>query len=256
MLASRAPLALTAASLLAACATAPAPTPTPAPSAAPRAAQPPPAVAAPAEEIPPRPADADADVDYYRERATALATETLTEIARTNFVRMRRGRLYLPAAGGAEPAKLEIGLSRAFEGGDHEKIVELTGQILSGDQADIRAHMLRAVALRKLGRDKEANFHREAAIGLIESIVRGGDGRSFETAWTVYRVKEEYEVLKAGGYLVERQSLASHGNRNFDVLDARKPDGSARFRAHFDVTELFAEEGRAMLGRVPVTSPR
>jgi hypothetical protein len=247
MLATRARLVFAAASLVTACATTPKPAPASTPAA--RAARPALPPAAPEDEAPPRPADADADVDYYQERAAALATETLVEIARTNFVRMRRGRLYLPAAGGAPAGEIEISLTRAFESGDNEKIVEITARILSGDQADIRAHMLRAVALRKLGREKEANFHREAAIGLIESIVRGGDGRSFDTAWTVYRVKEEYEVLKADGYLVERQSLTSHGNRNFDVLDARKPDGSARFRAHFDITEMFAEEGRAFRGR-------
>jgi hypothetical protein len=219
------------------------------PKPAPRASRPPPAAAGEAE-IPPRPADADADVAYYRERATVLASGTLVEIARTNFARMRRGRLYLPQEGGGPATSdLEIALTRAFDSGDNEKIVDVTSKYLMGDQADIRAHLLRALALRKLGREKEANFHREVAIGLIESIVRTGDGRSFDTAWTVYRVKEEYEVLKASGYRVERQSLTSHGNRNFDVLDARKPQGGETFRAHFDITELFAEEGRAFLGR-------
>jgi len=33
------------------------------------------------------------------------------------------------------------------------------------------------------------------------------------------------------------------------VLDAHKPDGSEKFRAHFDITEMFAEEGRAFRAR-------
>jgi hypothetical protein len=222
-----------------------APAPKPAPRTPPRAAS------AADEAIPPRPADADADVAYYRERAAALATEaTTTEVARTNFARMRRGRMYLQEeSGGADAAKLDHALTQAFNTSDNQAMVDITGKILPHDQADIRAHMLRAVALRRLGRTREADFHREAAIGLIESIVRGGDGRSFDTAWTVFRVKEEYEVLKAGGYMVEGQSLTPHGNRNFDVLDARKPDGSERFRAYFDITEMFAEEGRAFGAR-------
>ena len=77
------------------------------------------------------------------------------------------------------------------------------------------------------------------AIGLIESIVHTGDGRGFDSAWTVFRVKEEYEVLKAGGYLVEGQSLAAHGGRHFDILDARKAEGGAEvprsLRHHGDV---------------------
>ncbi len=238
-------LAVAAALALAACATAPKPATGP---LAGKARQPTPEAAD--REVGPRPADADADVAYYRERAVTLAAEILIEIARTDFARMRRGRLYLPEeAGGAAPGSLEMALTQAFQKSDNQGILDVTSKILPGDQADIRAHMLRAVALRRLGREKEANFHRELAIGLIESIVHTGDGRGFDSAWTVFRVKEEYEVLKAGGYLVEGQSLAAHGGRHFDILDARKAEGGTRFRAHFDITEMFAEEGRAFGAR-------
>jgi hypothetical protein len=187
-------LAVAAALALAACATAPKPAAGP---PAGKARQPTPAAAD--REVAPRPADADADVAYYRERAVALAAEILIEIARTDFARMRRGRLYLPEeTGGAAPGSLEMALTQAFQKTDNQGILDVTSKILPGDQADIRAHMLRAVALRRLGREKEANFHRELAIGLIESIVHTGDGRGFDSAWTVFRVKEEYEVLKAG----------------------------------------------------------
>ena len=75
---------------------------------------------------------------------------------------MRRGRLYLPEeTGGAAPGSLEMALTQAFQKSDNQGILDVTGKILPGDQADIRAHMLRAVALRRLGREKEANFHRE-----------------------------------------------------------------------------------------------
>ena len=228
-----------AACCLASCAT----TSTAGPAAAPR-----PAPSA-KEGIPARPADADADVAYYRERAAALAAGSTIEVARTNFARMRRGRMYLSGQVAAAETGKQIALTQAFDKGDNQAIVDITGNILPDDQADIRAHMLRAVALRRLGRTKEADFHREAAIGLIESIVGGGDGRSFDTAWTVYRVKEEYEVMKSRGYLVDRQSLTHHDKRDFDILDAHKPDGSETFRAHFDITELFAEEGRAFSRR-------
>jgi hypothetical protein len=196
----------------------------------------------PTDDIPPRPADADADVAYYRERAATLATGVATEIARTNFVRVRRGRLYLGGERGA--GKFDAALTSAFDGGNDQAIIDVTAKILAEDQADIRAHMLRAVALRHRGQTSEANFHREVAIGLIESIVRGGDGRGFDTAWTAFRIKEEYEVLKARGYVVESQSVMDHEGREFDVLRARSIEGGDNMTAYFDITELFAEEGR------------
>jgi hypothetical protein len=230
---------LLAAGGLASCAPAPKPAPRTPPRAAPAAEQ----------GIPPRPADADADVAYYHERAAALATESTTEVARTNFARMRRGRMYLSGEVPAAETGKQIALTQAFDKSDNQAIVDITGKILPDDQVDIRAHMLRAVALRRLSRTKEADFHREAAISLIESIVGGGDGRGFDTAWTVFRVKEEYEVLKARGYVVDRQSLTHHDRRDFDILDAHKPDGSEKVRAYFDITEMFAEEGRAFGAR-------
>jgi hypothetical protein len=177
-----------------------------------------------------------------------LASGAATEIARTDFVRLRRGRLYI-AEGELEAAELEQKLAEAFGRSDDGQILSVTARILAHDQADIRSHVMRAVALRRTGRAPEADFHRGMAIALIESIVRGGDGRGFATAWTVFRTKEEYAVLRARGYDVEKQSLADHDGRVFDVLRARETKGGEAFDAYFDVTEMYAEEGRALGAR-------
>lgn len=196
-----------------------------------------------------RPADAETDVAYYRVRAAALAAETPAEIGPTDFARLRRGRLYLTDPGDSQGAKLQRGLTTAFEANDPRAILEVTAKILADDQADIRAHMLRAIALRRVGRSPEADFHRAVALGLIDSIVRTGDGRAAKSAWTVFRVKEEYEVIKVMGCTVESQSLISEGGRRFDILEVRKAPAGPTIRAYFDITEVFAEEAREVEGR-------
>ena len=205
------------------------------------------ATAAGPETLPVRPATSADDVAYYRERAAALATGVPTEVARTDFMRVRRGRLYLYGPSETSTVRaLEVELSKAFGQGDARAILASTARILGEDQADIRAHMLRAVTLRQSGQTAEAEFHRQVAIALIDSIRGGGDGRGFDSAWTVFRVKEEYEILKALGCVVESQSLRSHGGRTFDVLRARELKGPVTFEAYFDITELFAEESRQL----------
>jgi Domain of unknown function (DUF4919) len=187
--------------------------------------------------------EANADVSYYRERAAALASGNGTEIARTDFVRLRRAQLYMHGSLDSTNAlAANKRLTTAFANGDAVAALEATGKILEDDQADIRAHMLRAVVLRQAGKAVEASYQREIAIALIESIVEGGDGRGFDSAWTVFREKEEYEVLKSEGYLVESQSLVRHGDRTFDVLRAHKAEGGEKIEAYFDITELFAQE--------------
>lgn len=187
--------------------------------------------------------DITGDVAYYRERAIALRSEASDEIARTDFARFRRGRLYAGVDSDAKAEQaLQADLTAAFDGSDLPGVVDVTSKVLANDQADIRAHMLRAVALGKMQRPAEADFHRGVAMGLIKSIMGAGDGRGVKSAWTVFRVKEEYEVIKVLGCLVESQSLSSDGDRRFDILDARRVRGGETIRVYFDITELMTLE--------------
>jgi len=190
-------------------------------------------------------ADATAEVAYYRERSGALATGASTEIARTDFVRLRRGRLYL--TGGLpdrEIPELQRRLGAAFREGNGAAILEVTARLLERNEADIRAHMLRAIALRQAGNESEARAHHDLAIALVESIMSGGDGLGFASSWTVFDVSEEYEVLKVKGCIPGSQVLASHEERQFDVLHARHAESGSPCEATFDITELMAVTAR------------
>jgi Domain of unknown function (DUF4919) len=194
-------------------------------------------------------AEAADEVAYYRERSAVLAAPSNPEIARTDFARLRRGRLYLTdGLRNREIADLQRRLTTAFGAGNGPEVLDVTGQILARDQADLRAHMLRSVTLRKAGQTNEADTQHEIAIGLLESIVRTGDGLGFASAWTVFDVSEEYEVLKAEGCLPRSQGLASQGDRSFDVLRARKFSDGSPCDFYFDITEMMAVVARRFPG--------
>jgi len=189
-----------------------------------------------------RPAYAEADAAYYRARAGALATEAADEIAGTDFWRFRRGRLYVPDASNIQ--ELEERLADAARSDSAAGVVDASAALLASDQADINAHTLRSNALRKTDHVAEADFHRAVAQGLIDSIIHAGDGQNAQSAWTVYRVKEEYEVLKAKHARFVSQSRINVGSRTFDLLDAERDDGE-KLHVYFDITELMAEQARA-----------
>jgi|SRR6187431_14942 len=190
----------------------------------------------------PRPNYAEADATYYRGRAGAFATEAMDEVARTDFWRFRRGRLYVPDASNIQ--ELEERLADAARSDSAAGVVAASAALLASDQADINAHTLSAGALRTTDHVTEADFHRAVAQGLIDSIIHAGNGQSSDSAWTVYRVKEEYEVLKAKQARFLSQSRIKVGDRSFDLLDAERSDGE-KLHVYFDITELLAEQARA-----------
>jgi hypothetical protein len=193
--------------------------------------------------VTPRPRYAETDAEYYRARAGALATEAIDQIAGTDFWRFRRGRLYVPDASNIQ--ELEERLADAAKSDSAAGIIDASAAVLAADQADINAHTLRSNALRRTDHITEADFHRTVAQGLIDSIIHAGNGLNPDSAWTVYRVKEEYEVLKARRARFVSQSRVNVGNRTLDLLDAEEADGK-QLHVYFDVTELLAEQARAL----------
>jgi hypothetical protein len=201
------------------------------------------------EERPVPPKQAQADVEYYEARAAAIASRAPDAVAKTDFGRLRRGRLYF--TGGLEKEQiraLEDALTEAFKKRNDSTVLEVTAKILANDQADIRAHMLRAVVLRRSGRVETADYHRAVAISLIDSIVGSASGRGFASAWTVYRVKEELAVLNAEGCQMKSQSLVSKEGRQFDVIQAVRVESAEPVTFHFDVTELMAWRNHQIAG--------
>ena len=170
-------------------------------------------------------ADTDADVAYYKERAAALSRGETSAIAQTDFARLRRGRLHFDGGLDKETEReLQRALTEALKKSDDQAVLEITAKILADDQACIRSHMLRAVVLRRSDRIEEADFHRGVAIGLIDSIVGRSSGRGFGSAWTVFRVKEEYAVLKAEGCIMKSQALISHDGLINNLFGLSQPN--------------------------------
>ncbi len=202
----------------------------------------------PAKDQPkPRPADASATASYYDERAPLLSKGDTQAISETDFVRLRRGRLYSNAE--RIPPELDQALEAAMKKDDPNAVLDVATKILGYDQTDARAHIVSAAVLRRAGAAGQSDIHTTLARALLDSVGRSGDGASFDTAWTVYAVKEEYQFLFAIGLEVRGQRLVPRGDRAFDVLAVEDPKTGRAGEAYFDVTELFAEEGRMMSPR-------
>ena len=74
----------------------------------------------------------------------------------------------------------------------------------------------------KLGDKEKFALHEKIARGLVEAIMKAGDGKTAETAFPVIEVREEYTILGALGLEHSDQKLQSVGGHKYDVMTVEK----------------------------------
>jgi len=114
---------------------------------------------------------------------------------------------------------------------------------IARDYTDLRAHAARLMTLRQQGKSAEAADERSILKAFLDSIFSSGDGRSEKTAWTVYRVADEYVVMGVLGFELEMQALKESGGRSYDVMTCTT-ETKKKVTVYFDITEHMVAEAR------------
>ena len=94
------------------------------------------------------------------------------------------------------------------------------------------AHLRLATALERSGEERAAARERQVASAALRSIRASGDGTE-EHPWTVLRINDEYDLLRALNKVPGRQDLLEADGRRIDRHTCT--DGTF---AHFDATAL------------------
>jgi hypothetical protein len=100
-----------------------------------------------------------------------------------------------------------------------EAVISSAGARLETCPIDIRFHIYMAIAFQKLGRESESEIHIAWSQGLIDSILRSGDGLTADSAFVTISIAEEYEFLSAARLTPTDQSLTPDGRDRFEVTD-------------------------------------
>jgi hypothetical protein len=206
--------------------------PSPSTKAAPPSAKP--ALARP----PSRPAAED--VAYYRAMSQRVEQKDLAAVKAIEFARFRRGSMLLSHGGGSAG---EGAFRSAVASGDLAAVRKAATAVLADDAAHIGAHIVLMNLDREASHPAEADLHDACVAGLFHSILASGDGRGYGTAFVVYFIREEYDLVRALGGQVQSQSLSHQGPRSFDILHVKTKSGATR-DVYFDITEPFAEEAK------------
>ena len=115
--------------------------------------------------------------------------------------------------------------------GDHGEAERLTALLVAACPVDPSFHLWRFAALAALDRTSEADLHRTWYLGLIESILTTGDGRSAETPIVTISNAETWAVLSHLGLTAERHRTEA-GPPALDIVEVRSEDG-AQTRLYF-----------------------
>ncbi len=96
-------------------------------------------------------------------------------------------------------AQLKEQLNKDMEQGLIDEALATLGMLLELDYTEISTHLVTAGCQQKKGNLEREGIHQEIAIGLLESILSSGDGKTPETAWQIIQMPEEYIVLRVLG---------------------------------------------------------
>ena len=105
-----------------------------------------------------------------------------------------------------------------------EEVVERTGPALERCPVWSQLHLWRTAALLQLGRRSEAEVHKRWFLGLTQSILDSGDGKTVETPYVTISTGEEYALLTRL-QLEPKQQFLVNGPPMLDLIQAVDESG-------------------------------
>ncbi|MBI5929007.1 MAG: DUF4919 domain-containing protein [Chloroflexi bacterium] len=160
----------------------------------------------------------------------------------TDFVQLRHAYVadstYQPASHLSQ-AKLQ-GMTNNVQ--DVDELALRCQKLLESNPMDLEIRLMLDFAYSELEQHDLAARQHTFVSKMLDAIWNHGDGKSFETAWHVVSVAEEYTLLSIMGYQMQRQDLMEQAGRWYDVLTctSRKNANTGPVTFYFDITDPFS----------------
>lgn len=164
----------------------------------------------------------------YREFRESFLESTQFEVAATHL---------------DELAKLRASLPPLMKQMKTAEIIQVTRKILSIDYTDMAAHKILQQSYKIVGDEPNRKKYHDIEFGLLNSIVRNGDGKTCATAWPVVQIQEEYFILGILGARVTSQSVYREGGL-CDRMEVITEQGNAVY--YFGVVKIFERYDKSL----------
>jgi hypothetical protein len=152
---------------------------------------------------------------------------------------------------GSKVGALQSEMFDAYRRADCAAVLAKAESILAVDFVDVDAHLLAGLCHGKLGNEQAMRREREAARGLIDSILQSGDGKSEESAFVVIEVAEEYSLLRLLGLRPSNQALVHAQGHSYDRFDTTSNATGQQVVVFFNVDRPLAALDRELRPQKP-----
>lgn len=123
---------------------------------------------------------------------------------------------------------------------NYQEVLTLTQAMLSIDYTSMFAHKFLRQTYKILGDSTNARKYHNIEFGLLHSIIDKGNGKSYETAWPVTQVEEEYFILNMLGINFRSQTLVDTNGYICDKMEGIDENNQTQV-FYFDVKKVFAK---------------
>jgi hypothetical protein len=131
---------------------------------------------------------------------------------------------------------LRKALHELMKGPKYDEVINVAKKMLSIDYTDMEAHKILQQTYKILGDASNQKKYHDIEFGLLNSIVKRGDGKTCRTAWPVIQVTEEYFILEMLGAKVLQQSI-DNGDGVCDRMEVQTDDGKKVY--YFEISKVF-----------------
>jgi hypothetical protein len=132
----------------------------------------------------------------------------------------------------------EKAMTTALKKEDYKKAAELAEKRIQAKYVDLLSHSIAAKAYAELKEEEKAKFHKYVYDGLLESILKSGDGKTAASAYVVIGVEEEYFAMAKLGVKLSSQALMGEKGDKFDRIDGTDQN-KEKVTLFFNVTTQF-----------------
>jgi hypothetical protein len=118
----------------------------------------------------------------------------------------------------------------------YPEIIDITKKMLSIDYTDAEAHKILHQTYKMLGDMPNSKKYHDIEFGLLNSIIKKGDGKTCQTAWPVIQVNEEYFILEMLGAKLQKQSI-DNTDGACDKMEVETDQGKTIY--YFEISKVF-----------------